>query len=84
MGLVGAAAYALLLRDRIVLLFKNMDATLAVLAMSYGGILLVSMTNPGEFCPFPYEMLVVMLFAVAERYQDEKRLRSAKTKKRKK
>lgn len=26
----------------------------------------MSQTNPGEFCPFPYEMLAVMIFVIIE------------------
>ena len=66
MGVAGLIAYGLLLRDRIALLWRCFDRTVAVFAMCYGGMLLISMTNPGEFCPFPYEMIVVMLFTVVE------------------
>ncbi len=34
---------------------------------SYIGIFLMSLVNPGEFCPVPYELLVVMMFAIIER-----------------
>ena len=27
----------------------------------------MSLVNPGEFCPVPYELLVVMMFAIIER-----------------
>ena len=37
-----------------------------VLFLCYGGLLLMSQTNPGEFCPFPYEMLAVMIFVIIE------------------
>ena len=66
MGVAGLIAYGILLRDRIALLWRSFDRTVAVFAMCYGGMLLISMTNPGEFCPFPYEMIVVMLFTVVE------------------
>ena len=67
MGLVGVAAYACLIRDRVMLLWKGReDSFVAMLAISYLGMLLVSMTNPGEFCPFPNAALMVMLFAMAE------------------
>lgn len=35
--------------------------------ISYAGILMMSLVNPGEFCPLPYELLVVMMFAIIER-----------------
>lgn len=67
MGLMGAAAYACLIRDRVNLLWQGRrDPFVAMLAISYLGMLLVSMTNPGEFCPFPNASMMVMLFAMAE------------------
>lgn len=72
MGMIGGLAYALLIRDRIAILLRGFDKTLAIFAMSYVGMLFVSMTNPGEFCPYPYEMITVMIFAVAEQYKEEK------------
>ena len=36
------------------------------LALSYLGMLLISLTNPGEFCPFPNAALMVMVFTLAE------------------
>lgn len=67
MGLLGLAAYGILIGDRARLLFKGRrDPFMMMLAMSYLGMLLLSMTNPGECCPFPNEAMVVTLFAVAE------------------
>lgn len=67
MGLLGIAAYARLIGDRISTLWKGRnDPFVAMLALSYLGMLLVSMTNPGEFCPFPNAAMMIMLFAVAE------------------
>lgn len=40
--------------------------TLAVY-ISYIGLFMMSLVNPGEFCPIPYEFLVVFMFAVIER-----------------
>ena len=67
MGLLGIGAYACLIRDRVHLLWQGrQDPFVAMLAISYLGMLLVSMTNPGEFCPFPNAAMMVMLFAMAE------------------
>jgi hypothetical protein len=67
MGLLGVAAYACLIRGRVNLLWQGRrDPFVAMLAISYLGMLLVSMTNPGEFCPFPNAAMMVMLFAMAE------------------
>ena len=34
--------------------------------LSYLAMLMVSMTNPGEFCPFPNAALMVMVFSMVE------------------
>ena len=39
--------------------------------MFYAGMLLVSMTNPGLFCPLPNALLTVLCFAVLEKYTDD-------------
>lgn len=66
MGMVGIVAYAVLIRDRIRLLRMARSAEVDALALVYLGMLLVSMTNPGEFCPFPNAILMVMVFAAVE------------------
>ena len=67
MGVLGVAAYARLISDRVNLLWQGRrDPFVAMMAISYLGMLLVSMTNPGEFCPFPNEAMMVMLFAMTE------------------
>lgn len=67
MGLVGAAAYAVHFFERAKLLFEKRHTELIVFALSYIGILLMSMTNPGMFCPFPEAGLFVVIFAVIEK-----------------
>ena len=66
MGIVGIVAYAVLIRDRIRLLLTERSARVDAMALMYLGMLLVSMTNPGEFCPFPNAILIAMLFAGVE------------------
>ena len=66
MGLVGIAAYGVLMRDRIALLRAGKTPFVRALALSYLGMLLISLTNPGEFCPFPNAALMVMVFTLAE------------------
>ena len=67
MGVLGVAAYGRLINDRVALLWQGRrDPFVAMLAMSYLGMLMVSMTNPGEFCPFPNAAMMVMLFAMVE------------------
>lgn len=66
MGMMGIVAYAVLIRDRIRLLLTVRSAEVDAMALVYLGMLLVSMTNPGEFCPFPNAILMVMAFAAVE------------------
>lgn len=70
MGLMGLAAYGLLLRERIRLLLRGGEAA-HMAGMFYLGMLLVSLTNPGLFCPLPSAMLTVLVFAVLERYMED-------------
>ncbi|MGM9619019.1 MAG: O-antigen ligase family protein [Oscillospiraceae bacterium] len=72
MGLVGLAAYAWLLRDRFMALRALRGTGAEVLGLIYLGMLLISLTNPGEFSPLPGEFLVVTLFAVAEEAAEQK------------
>ena len=65
-AIAGAAAYGLQLRDRVVLLRRSWNPQTAALGLSALGMLLMSMTNPGAFCPAPYELLMVTLFALLE------------------
>lgn len=66
MGIVGICAYGWLLGDRYRYLKTLHTSGETMLALGFLGILMVSMTNPGEFCPLPNEFLVVVLFNVAE------------------
>ena len=35
--------------------------------LSFAGLEMMSMVNPGEFCPIPYALLCVMMFIVVEK-----------------
>ncbi len=67
MGLTGLLAYGALVRDRVRLLLGHRDAFTEMVGLAYVGMLMISMTNPGVFCPFPNAFLMVLLFAAAER-----------------
>ena len=60
----------LLLASRMRLALRGGEAGLVV-GMFYAGMLLVSMTNPGLFCPLPNALLTVLCFAVLEKYTDD-------------
>lgn len=66
MGLVGIVAYGCQFLDRIRLVFRKRSPLVVTAAMSYLGLLMVSMTNPGSFCPLPNALLLVILFTLLE------------------
>lgn len=66
LGLAGCAAYLLQLYTRLRLLWEKRRRDAFVMSISYVGILLMSMTNPGLFCPMPTAALLVVMFAVVE------------------
>lgn len=74
MGLVGVAAYAYLWWGRARTVLKRRRNLFAVTAgLSYLGLFLMSQVNPGEFCPLPYGLLALLLFAVIENEREEKK-----------
>ena len=66
LGIVGILCYGYQILNRLVVIFTRPGVKKLALALSYSGIFLMSMVNPGEFCPIPYEMLTVLLFILME------------------
>ena len=66
MGLVGAVAYGYQMVVRVRLLFARIDRFRMAVMLCYLGIFSISMLQPGEFCPMPYELLTVCLFVFLE------------------
>lgn len=66
MGLAGAVAYGWMFLKRVSLLWHKRSRQTLALAMVYLAMLLISMTNPGVFCPLPNALLMVILFVVVE------------------
>lgn len=71
LGLAGSVAwgYQLLVRAR--LAWRARSSHMVWLALCYFGLFLMSMVNPGEFCPVPYAFLAVCLFAALENHLEE-------------
>lgn len=65
-GLAGIAAFAWQFILRAGDLLKNRKNRAFVFALSYLGILMMSFTNPGIFCPFPEAGLLTLIFTVVE------------------
>jgi len=66
LGLVGCAAYLWQFAVRVRLLWDKRRKDAFVMSISYIGIMLMSLTNPGLFCPMPTAVLLVIMFAVVE------------------
>ncbi len=68
MGLAGIAAYGWIFIKRLKMLWQGRKSTgVCAFALSYIGILMMSMTNPGIFCPFPEVGLLTLMFAMIEK-----------------
>lgn len=67
LGLAGVGAYGWQLAKRVKLCLALRKTDYAVYGLSYLAILLMSLTNPGIFCPFPEAALLVVMFAIMEK-----------------
>jgi len=70
MGSVGILAYAYQFFGRVMLTLKKRSLFVITVALSYGGLFLMSQVNPGEFCPIPYGLIAVILFIMIENEPD--------------
>lgn len=66
MGLVGIVAYGYQLIERILVTVRYKSEENWFFFLSYAGLFLMSQVNPGEFCPFPYAALAVVVFILIE------------------
>ena len=72
MGILGIAAYGWHFIARAGLIWKNRRSEcFAAYGFSYLGILLMSLTNPGIFCPFPEAGLLLLIFALLEKKSED-------------
>lgn len=69
MGLVGLIAYTTQLIIRLKTITDTWSKETVAMTMTFGGLFLMSMVNPGEFSPFPNEFIIVVLFAIMEEGQ---------------
>ena len=67
-GSLGIFAFGFqFIRRNMIFWSKITHFSLAVF-IAYIGIFLMSLVNPGEFCPVPYELMTVVMFALIERH----------------
>ena len=72
-GLVGAAAYAYQWICRLKTLFKCKTQFTVTVALSYLGLAMMSLVNPGLFCPVPYLFMLTMMLVIVEKKNEELR-----------
>ncbi len=66
MGIIGALAYGFQMVVRARLALVRRTPFRMAIGASYLGIFLISMFQPGEFCPMPYQMMAVLFFVFLE------------------
>lgn len=69
LGMIGIIAYSYQFIQRIKLIIEKLQAEDCIFGISFVGITLISLVNPGIFCPIPEAMLVVSMFSVLEYHQ---------------
>lgn len=79
-GVVGIVCYLSRLAIRTKIIFSRFNFFTAIMACSFLGILMMSLVNPGEFCPIPYELTVTLIFIILEKTPDRKTLKAKKIK----
>lgn len=64
LGVLGCLAYCILWFTRAKIFFQRRSIFGYTVILSQVSLFLMSMVNPGFFCPFPYEFFMVIMFAV--------------------
>ena len=76
LGLFGALAYGYQLFSRVKTVLLHPDPFRLAAGLSYLGLFLISLFQPGEFCPMPYAMMAVMIFSVLEAMDEEEQVKT--------
>lgn len=66
-GLVGVAAFGFQLYNRMKVIWSSVTVFNLTLFVSYAGLFMMSLVNPGEFCPIPYGMIATLLFIICDK-----------------
>jgi len=72
MGIAGVLAYGYMYIMRFVIFLRQRSTFHYTLLLSWLGIEMMSLVNPGVFAPIPYLLVVVMLMVMAEKYTKTK------------
>lgn len=66
-GTVGIVAFLYQFIRRNMLLWRKVTLFNITIFISYAGLELMSLVNPGIFCPFPYLMLITLFLVIVEK-----------------
>lgn len=66
-GLLGVVAFVYQFINRMKVVWKRTTLFNVTLFISYAGLFLMSLVNPGEFCPIPYGLLATLLFIICDK-----------------
>ncbi|MCL2507912.1 MAG: O-antigen ligase family protein [Oscillospiraceae bacterium] len=69
-GIVGAVCFLFQLVVRLAVFATRKSFFTATLFLSWAGVEMMSLVNPGIFCPLPYLFMVTMLFVAMEKQPD--------------
>ncbi|MBQ2904811.1 MAG: O-antigen ligase family protein [Clostridia bacterium] len=70
-GILGIAAYGYLIYLRIKTLLRNFTFFNIIMFISYLGLEMMSLVNPGIFAPFPYLFLITLYFVMMEKSNND-------------
>lgn len=66
-GIIGIIAFSYQLYERMKLIFKRITIFNLILFVSYAGLFMMSLVNPGEFSPIPYGMIATLFFVMCDK-----------------
>ena len=66
-GIVGVVCFTLRFVTRVWVIVSRVNHFTLTMAVSFLGITMMSLVNPGEFCPLPYELITTMIFILLEK-----------------
>ena len=70
-GIVGVLGYVYQGITRLYILFKKTTVFNIAVAVAYIGVEMMSLVNPGVFCPVPYLFLVTMFIVIVEKCNEK-------------
>ena len=66
-GIVGVVCFTLRFVTRVWVIVSRVNHFTLTMAVSFLGVTMMSLVNPGEFCPLPYELITTMIFILLEK-----------------